>query len=144
LREEPKLIDAAVEETLRYDAPVQFLMRKATKPMHYYGQDVAVGENVTVVMAAANRDPDVYENPDEFRLDRAKNHHHTFGFGPHFCMGAPLARMEARLVMRELLTRFSAIQRPQSPPAANERVASPLLRGFHHLWIELLEPNPTD
>ena len=139
LREELELIDAAVEETLRFDAPVQFLMRKAIRPMHYHGQDVAAGENVTVVMAAANRDPAVYENPDEFSLDRAKNHHHTFGFGVHFCIGAPLARMEARLVMRELLARFGTIRRPHSPPAADERVPSQLLRGFNHLWLELAE-----
>jgi len=133
----PELIDAAVEETLRFDAPVQFLMRKATRPMSYYGQDVAVGDNVTVVMAAANRDPSAYENPDEFSLDRVKNHHHTFGFGVHFCIGAPLARMEARLVMRELLGRFSSIRRPDQPPGQDERVGSALLRGFHHLWLEL-------
>jgi cytochrome P450 len=139
LLEDEKLIDAAVEETLRFDAPVQFLMRKATRPMRYHGQDVAAGENVTVVMAAANRDPDVYEHPDEFRLDRKKNHHHTFGFGVHFCIGAPLARMEARLVLKALTGRFDRLERPARPPGDNERVASPLLRGFHHLWLTLHE-----
>lgn len=139
LRAEPKLIDAAIEETLRFDAPVQFLMRKATRPMRYHGQDVAAGENVTVVMAAANRDPDVYEHPDEFRLDRKKNHHHTFGFGIHFCIGAPLARMEARMVLRALTERFQGIERPAQAPGEDERVASPLLRGFHHLWLTLGE-----
>ena len=134
-----KLIDAAVEETLRFDAPVQFLMRKATHPMHYHGQDVAAGENVTVVMAAANRDPEIYEQPDQFRLDRKKNHHHTFGFGIHFCIGAPLARMEARLALKALTGRFARLQRPARPPGENERVASPLLRGFHHLWLTLQE-----
>lgn len=137
LSADPTLIDAAVEETLRYDAPVQFLMRKALRPMNYYGQDVAPGENVTVVMAAANRDPSVYEHPDQFRLDRRKNHHHTFGFGIHFCIGAPLARMEARLTLRALLKRFGSLSRPGNPPGENERVGSPLLRGFHHLWIQL-------
>jgi cytochrome P450 len=137
LIDDPKLIDAAVEETLRFDAPVQFLMRKATRPMHYHGQDVATGENVTVVMAAANRDPDVYEHPDEFRLDRKKNHHHTFGFGIHFCIGAPLARMEARMVLKALTERFARLERPTPAPGENERVASPLLRGFHHLWLTL-------
>ena len=139
LIEDEKLIDAAVEETLRFDAPVQFLMRKATKPMHYHGQDVAAGENVTVVMAAANRDPSVYTHPDEFRLDRQKNHHHTFGFGIHFCIGAPLARMEARLVLRALTERFSHLARPAEPPAEDERVPSSLLRGFHHLWLTFSE-----
>lgn len=126
-----------MEETLRYDAPVQFLMRQALRPMHYHGQDVAPGDNVTVVMAAANRDPDVYDDPAEFSLDRKKNHHHTFGFGIHFCIGAPLARMEAKLVMKALLERFGSMRRPAEAPGSDERVPSPLLRGFHHLWLEL-------
>ena len=85
------------------------------------------------------RDPDVYEHPDEFRLDRKKNHHHTFGFGVHFCIGAPLARMEARMVLKALTARFSGLERPADPPGANERVASILLRGFHHLWLTFSE-----
>jgi cytochrome P450 len=134
---EPERIEAAVEETLRFDAPVQFLMRRALRPMRYHGQDVAPGEDVTVVMAAANRDPRAYGNPTEFSLDRKKNHHHTFGFGIHFCIGAPLARMEAKMVMKALLERFAAIRRPDAPAGSDERVPSPLLRGFHHLWLEL-------
>ena len=137
LHRNPDLIDAAVEETLRFDAPVQFLMRKANRPMQYYGEEVAPGDNVTVVMAAANRDPRVYDRPDEFRLDRKKNRHHTFGFGIHFCLGAPLARMEARLVLKALTERFARIERPTVPPGSDERVPSPLLRGFHHLWLTL-------
>ncbi len=137
MRQDPGRIDAAVEETLRFDAPVQFLMRKATRPMQYYGQQIAPGENVTVVMAAANRDPDVYDAPDEFRLDRTRNRHHSFGFGVHFCLGAPLARMEARLVLKALTQRFSRLERPAAAPGADERVPSALLRGFHHLWLTL-------
>jgi cytochrome P450 len=137
LRANPDLIDAAVEETLRFDAPVQFLMRKATRPMRIHGQTIAAGDNVTVVMAAANRDPEIYGAPNEFRLDRTRNHHHTFGFGPHFCIGAPLARMEARLTLKALLKRFSHLRRPASAAGTDERVASPLLRSFHHLWLEL-------
>ncbi|MGE0621509.1 MAG: cytochrome P450 [Pseudomonadales bacterium] len=133
---EPERIEAAVEEALRFDAPVQFLMRTALRPMHYHGQDVAPGENVTVVMAAANRDPRSYEDPTEFSLDRQKNHHHTFGFGIHFCIGAPLARMEAKMAMKALLERFATMRRPTAPPGGDERVPSPLLRGFHHLWLE--------
>lgn len=132
LREDPALIDMGVEETLRYDAPVQFLMRRATRPMRLHDQDIAEGETVFVVMAAANRDPREYDTPDEFRLDRRKNHHHTFGFGIHFCIGAPLARLEARNVMQALVRRFGSISRA---PGVNERVPSPLLRGFHHLWL---------
>jgi cytochrome P450 len=133
LGEDPALIDAGVEETLRYDAPVQFLMRRAIRPMQLHGQDVAAGEIVFVVMGAANRDPRAYDAPDEFRLDRRKNHHHTFGFGIHFCIGAPLARLEARAVMQALVRRFGSMTRAAG---TNERVPSALLRGFHHLWLQ--------
>jgi len=133
---EPERIEAAVEEALRFDAPVQFLMRQALRPMHYHGQDVAPGDLVTVVMAAANRDPRSYDNPTEFSLDRQRNHHHTFGFGIHFCIGAPLARMEAKMAMKALLERFASVRRPDAPGGPDERVPSPLLRGFHHLWLE--------
>ncbi len=129
---DPAFIDAGIEETLRFDAPVQFLMRRALKPMRYHGQDVAVGENVHVIMAAANRDPRNYDAPDEFRLDRERNHHHTFGFGVHFCIGAPLARMEAKAAMRALVARFGSVERASGK---DERVPSHLLRGFHHLWL---------
>lgn len=132
LTADPTLIDAGIEETLRFDAPVQFLMRQALKPMHYHGQDVAVGDNVHVIMAAANRDPRNYDAPHEFRLDRKRNHHHTFGFGIHFCIGAPLARMEAKASMQALVARFGSVERASGK---NERVPSHLLRGFHHLWL---------
>jgi cytochrome P450 len=133
LVEQPQRIDAAVEETLRYDAPVQFLMRKVKREAQYYGQTVAVGDTVNVVMASANRDRRAYQDPDTFSLDRPRNHHHTFGFGIHFCMGAPLARLEARVAMRTLLARFPRLRRGAGE---NERVPSHLLRGFHHLWLQ--------
>jgi len=134
LRDDPGRIEAAVEEALRYDAPVQFLMRKATRDMTLHGQKISDGDLFLVVMGAANRDPDVYVRPDEFRLDRERNHHQTFGFGIHFCIGAPLARLEARMAMRALVSRFSRLERA---PGRNERVPSLLLRGFNHLWLEL-------
>ena len=91
------------------------------------------GDNVHVIMAAANRDPRNYDAPDEFRVDRKRNHHHTFGFGIHFCIGAPLARMEAKAAMQALVARFSSVERASGK---NERVPSHLLRGFHHLWLQ--------
>ncbi len=129
---QPELIDAAVEETLRFDAPVQFLMRKVKRDAEYHGQRVAEGDTVNVVMASANRDPRAYEDPDTFSLERPRNHHHTFGFGIHFCMGAPLARLEARVALRVLLARFPQLRRGAGE---NERVPSHLLRGFHHLFL---------
>jgi len=129
---EPALIEPAIEETLRFDPPVQFLIREATSATTLHGERIAPGERVFVVMAAANRDPRSYDEPHVFDLDRPRNHHHTFGFGIHFCMGAPLARLEARAAMRALVARFARMTRANGE---DERTASPLLRGFHHLWL---------
>jgi len=130
LMADPDLIDRGIEESLRFDGPVQFLMRMVTEPAEYHGVMVKPGDIVQVVMGSANRDVRAYENPNEFSLSRTKNHHHTFGFGIHFCIGAPLARLEAKMAMRCLLRRFKKVRRAEG---VDERVPSHLLRGFHHL-----------
>lgn len=136
LRENPKLIEAAIEEALRFDGPVQFLMRQTTKDVTFHDQLIKAGEIVQVVMGSANRDERSYDQPDEFRLDRAKNHHHTFGFGIHFCIGAPLARLEAKVAMAALVKRFAKMEKAEGQ---DERVGSHLLRGFHHLHLKFTE-----
>ncbi len=133
LRADRSLIDGAIEEILRFDAPVQFVDRKTTCDVEFHGQAIAAGERVTLVMGSANRDEQQYEDPDSFRLDRGRSHHHTFGHGIHFCIGAPLGRMEARYAMEALLERFDTL-RPAE--VGNERTHSHMLRGFHHLWLE--------
>jgi cytochrome P450 len=136
LQDDSGLIDAGIEEALRFDSPVQFLRRRLINPMTFHGQTVAAQEDVYVVTGSANRDPRNYETPNEFRLDRNRNHHHSFGFGIHFCIGAPLARMEAKLGMQALLSRFDTVQRAQGH---NDRVPFGLLRGFNHLWLSFEE-----
>jgi cytochrome P450 len=129
-------IDAAIEEILRYDSPVHFVSRKATKNVQVSDKSIKAGEIVTVVMGSANRDKSHYQDADSFRLDRGKSDHHTFGHGIHFCIGAPLARLEARYALEGLFRRYSKIRHPFS--AKNERTHSFMLRGFHHLWLECL------
>jgi len=134
LRNDPARIETAIEETLRFDSPVQFLMREATEDLELHGQRVRKGERVIVVMGSANRDPATHPDPDTFRLDRERARHHAFGYGIHFCIGAPLARLEARVAVQALTSRVKAIARGDGHA---ERVPSHLLRGFHHLPVRL-------
>ncbi|MBT5006148.1 MAG: cytochrome P450 [Halieaceae bacterium] len=135
LRDNPDKIEAAIEETLRFDAPVHWVNRKATRDVEFHGQTVKAGEAVYAFMGSANRDPRHYEDADQFSLNRGRGDHHTFGHGIHFCIGAPLARLEARYAMEELLKRYRSISHTHD--ANNERTHSTMLRGFHHLWLDL-------
>ena len=132
LRTQPKLIEQGIEETLRFDGPVQFLRRTLTSPCTFHGKALGPGDVVHVIMGSANRDESVYSNANQFDLGREKIQHHTFGFGIHFCIGAPLARLEAKAAMQALTERFTGVGRGDGD---NERVASHLLRGFHHLSL---------
>ena len=135
LRDNPDKIEAAVEETLRFDGPVHWVNRKATADTEFHGQKVKAGDIVYAILGAANRDADHYDNPDEFRLDRGRGDHHTFGHGIHFCIGAPLGRLEARYALEGLFRRYKSIRHAEQ--ASNERTHSTMLRGFHHLWFEV-------
>ncbi len=134
LRDNPDKIDAAIEETLRFDGPVHWVNRKATADTEFHGQKVKAGDIVYAILGSANRDADHYEAADEFRLDRGRSDHHTFGHGIHFCIGAPLGRMEARYALEGLFKRYKSVRHPAQ--ADNERTHSTMLRGFHHLWLE--------
>ncbi len=135
LRADPGKVEAAIEECLRYDPPVHWINRTALSDTEFYGQKVSKGESVYTVLASANRDAAHYEDPDTFRLDRPRSDHHTFGYGIHFCIGAPLARMEAKQALIGMLRRFATIE--HAPDAENERTHSSMLRGYHHLWLKL-------
>lgn len=106
LRSEPDKIEIAIEETLRLRPPFFGFFRRATKPMEVSGIAIDAGQDVYMGWAAANRDPDMFARPAEFRLDRESYRHFSFGFGIHICPGAPLARMEMRVVLEELLATF--------------------------------------
>jgi cytochrome P450 len=103
LVEDPSLIPAAVEEALRFDPPVQSMNRVAVADTEVAGTPVPAGSVVTMSMAAANRDPRQFAEPDRFDVRRADPGHISFGYGIHFCLGAPLARRETRIAFEELL-----------------------------------------
>ena len=107
LRADPAKIPNAVEELLRYDAPVPHsTFRYALEPIDIDGVTIPEGAQVIINLASANRDPDHYAHPDALEIDRADVRHLGFGHGIHFCLGAPLARMEAQLALDTLLRRF--------------------------------------
>lgn len=110
LRANPALIDNAVEEMLRFDPPVQTSGRIAPRDCEIDGVPVGKGEGITLLLAAANRDPAVYPDPDRFDIEREDTHHHAFGGGAHLCLGAHLARAEARAAIGALVARFPRLR----------------------------------
>jgi cytochrome P450 len=111
LRREPDVIPAAMEELLRFDAPVPHsTFRYAVEPVELGDRSIPAGAQVLVCIAAANRDPSRYTAPDRLDLERAEGRHLAFGHGIHHCLGAPLARMEGEIALRSLLVRFPQIR----------------------------------
>ncbi|MFC6880911.1 MULTISPECIES: cytochrome P450 family protein [Actinomadura] len=111
LRADPELLPAAIEEFLRYDGPVGFAtLRYAAEPMAIGGQEIAAGEFVHVAIGAANRDPAKYAEPDRLDITRDTAGHVAFGHGIHYCVGAPLARMEGTIAFSRMLERFPALR----------------------------------
>ena len=103
LREDPSLVPAAVEEMLRYDAPFQMNLRYVTEPLELGGRQLEPGDLIRQALGSANRDPDRFADPDAFLLGRPPARHLGFGLGPHFCIGAPLARLQAQIAVETLV-----------------------------------------
>ena len=110
LRERPDLIESAIEEFLRYESPVQRMSRIAREELEIHGKRIKEGQSVMLMIGAANRDPQQFPDPDQLILDRKPNRHLAFGRGPHFCIGAPLARREAKLALGTLLAKLTSIE----------------------------------
>lgn len=106
LKENPSLIPSAVEELLRFDSPVQWTGREAGEDLEWGGQTIKKGDFVNLGLGAANRDPAQFSEPDKLDIERTPNRHLAFGYGPHFCLGAVLARMEGEIVFTTLTRRF--------------------------------------
>ncbi|MEC2866779.1 cytochrome P450 [Bacillus thuringiensis serovar kyushuensis] len=111
LKDNPKLIDSAIEEGLRYYSPVEVTTaRWAAEPFQIHHQTIQKGDMVIIALASANRDETVFENPEIFDITRENNRHIAFGHGSHFCLGAPLARLEAKIAITTLFNRMPELK----------------------------------
>jgi cytochrome P450 len=129
--DDPSLWDTAVDEIIRYVSPVLSFSRTVTQAHTYKGVDLAAGDKVFLLYQSANRDEDVFEAPDELRVDRDPNPHLAFGIGTHYCMGANLARAEVRVVFEELFERLTDIRVPDG--TTRQRGHSSLVLSLEHL-----------
>jgi cytochrome P450 len=133
LHAEPALAPAVVEEVLRYLSPVQSMFRLTTSETTIGDQIIPAHKMVLAWIGSANRDEQQFPDTDTFNIRRTPNRHIAFGHGIHFCLGAPLARLETKIVLEALLERFSEIQRVQNAPL--QRTDSFFLYGLKHIPI---------
>jgi len=133
LSADPRRLDAAINEMLRYDSPVQLDSRIAREDLVIRGKRIRAGQQVIAVLGAANRDPEVFARPDTLDIERPATPHLAFGRGIHYCLGSPLAILEARVAFTGLLEHFSAIRLARDPTARDQIV----LRGVEELWVEV-------
>src|SRR5262249_11734730 len=115
LRDNPAGIEVGVEELLRWVSPIKNMARTVTCDIELHGEALRVGDQVILMYPAANRDPAVFDDPERFDVRREPNPHLAFGFGPHFCMGASLARLELRVMFSELLARLPDVHLAGDP-----------------------------
>jgi len=135
LRADTSLLTAAIEELLRWVSPVMQFTRRATKDTEVAGRSIRAGERVVLVYPSANRDERAFDEPDQLDLTRLPNDHVAFGAGgPHFCLGANLARFEARVMFEALLTRFEGLEVTATVDSL-PRVHSNLIDGYAHVPI---------
>jgi len=132
LIDNPALIPTAVEEIVRHVSPVLNFARTATQDTELRGRKIKQGEKILLMYPSANRDADVFEDPDAFKVDRDPNPHVAFGIGNHFCLGANLARMEIRVVLEELLARIPDMAYSDGPPSMHPSL---LVRSFTKMAV---------
>ncbi|HLJ50443.1 MAG TPA: cytochrome P450 [Bryobacteraceae bacterium] len=116
LRAAPELMASAIEEALRYRSPFQWTMRTPRREVELHGQKIPAGALVLPMMGSANRDPKQFADPERFDIARNPNPHVAFGHGIHFCLGAALSRMEAKIVFSDLMARFETIEFANDQP----------------------------
>lgn len=131
IKADPELIPSAVEEIIRWVAPVNYMKRVVAKDCEFHGQPLREGENLMLFYASGNRDESVFDDPDTFRVDRDPNPHLGFGIGEHFCLGAHLARASQVALLREMVKKIDALELAGEP----ERIVSSFVVGLKKLPI---------
>ena len=132
LREDPSLLNGAIDELLRFDSPVQLDSRIARRPFELRGKRIDSGQRVICLLGAANRDPQVFPGANRLDVGRSSANHLAFGRGIHYCLGAPLARLEGRVVFEALLPRLGSLRLAEEPTYRDQVT----LRGLESLWLE--------
>jgi hypothetical protein len=136
LKADRSLVEPAIEETLRYESPVQLIPRLALRDAEVGGQQIRQGEVVQVFFGAGNRDPEEFPEPEEYRIDRDLQQHIAFGLGIHYCLGSPLARLEAKVAINQLLDRYSGIERGST--SGERQTLAPVVFGYRRLPLRLV------
>jgi cytochrome P450 len=136
VRDDPDLIPEAVEETLRYDPPFHVVYRRSAEPMVIRGMEIPAATRLMLLLGATGRDPEIHERPDEFDLGRADKRHLGFAAGPHFCLGAALARIEVDIAIRTFLARVRGPELVTKEPPYRRHVS---LRGLSELAVTFAE-----
>ena len=132
LRDDPALLDGAIDELLRFDSPVQLDARIAREAVELRGKRISPGQRVICLLGAANRDPRAFPNADRLDVGRSATNHLAFGRGIHYCLGSPLARLEGRIAFEALLPRLGSLRLAEEPRYRNQVT----LRGLESLWLE--------
>ena len=132
LRDDPSLVRPAVEELLRYDGPVHVTARIATRDVEIGGETIREGEQAVAILGAANRDPEQFVDPGRLDVGRAPNRHLAFGGGPHFCLGASLARLEGQIAFATLLRRLPDLDLATESPTYRDHY---VIRGLTELHV---------
>ncbi len=132
LRDDPVLLSGAIDELLRFDSPVQLDSRIAREPVELRGRRIEPGQRVLCLLGAANRDPQTFPDADRLDVSRSAASHLAFGRGIHYCIGSPLARLEARVAFEALVPRLGGLRLVQEPRYRDQVT----LRGLESLWLE--------
>jgi cytochrome P450 len=136
LRAEPRLLASAIEEILRYRSPVQAMFRMSKRDIPLHGQVIPAGKMVMAMIGSANRDPLKFRDAEHFDITRDPNPHIAFGHGIHFCIGAPLSRLEARIALSSFLERVKGFELASDAPWEPRRAIH--VHGPTHLPIRFL------